>query len=164
MTQLLPSVIETDRLILVPLDDETALHLIGGDPSCLDHVADWPHDDTVDGVRLRARGGLVWLVGLGGVVIGDCGTAGPVADRTVEIGFGLAESQRSRGFGTELVAALSDWLLLRVRSAPSSPRPTWETLHLAACSSEPGLPPSVRATVSSATGARPLSRTRAGRR
>ena len=111
MTQLLPSVIETDRLILVPLDDETALHLIGGDSSCLDHVADWPHDDTVDGVRLRARGGLVWLVGLGGVVIGDCGTAGPVADRTVEIGFGLAESQRSRGFGTELVAALSDWLL-----------------------------------------------------
>src|SRR5690349_1836787 len=105
MTELLPSVIETDRLILVPLDDETAHHLISGDASCLDHVADWPHDDTVDAVRLHGRGGAVWLVGLAGVVIGDCGTAGPVADGAVEIGFGLAESQRGRGFGTELVAA-----------------------------------------------------------
>ena len=111
MTPVVPGVIETDRLVLVPLDDEVAEHILSGDASCLDHVPGWPHDDTVDAVRLRARGAAVWLVALDGFVIGDCGTAGPIVDGTVEIGFGLAEDERGLGYGTELVAALSDWLL-----------------------------------------------------
>jgi [ribosomal protein S5]-alanine N-acetyltransferase len=113
MTGITPEVIETERLVLVPLDDEVAEHIIGGDPSCLDHVAGWPHADTIDAVRLRAHGASVWLVGLDGVVIGDCGTLGPAQNGAVEIGFGLAEERRGRGYGTELVVALSDWLLVQ---------------------------------------------------
>jgi RimJ/RimL family protein N-acetyltransferase len=104
-------VIETEHLVLVPLDDEIAGHILSGDVSCLEHVAGWPHADTLDGVRLRAAGAAVWLVGLDGVVIGDCGTTGPIDDGAVEIGFGLAEDERGRGYGTELVAGLSSWLL-----------------------------------------------------
>lgn len=111
MTRVVPAAIVTERLVLVPLDDETAEHLIAGDPSCLDHVPGWPHADTIDAVRLRASGAAVWLVGLDGSVIGDCGTAGPISDGAVEIGFGLAEEERGKGFGTEVVAALSRWLL-----------------------------------------------------
>jgi ribosomal-protein-alanine N-acetyltransferase len=111
MTRLDPGVIQTEHLVLVPLDDEIAEHILRGDVSCLDHTGGWPHDDTVDAVRLRARGAAVWLVGLDGLVIGDCGTVGPIEEGTVEIGFGLAEEERGRGYGTELVAALSRWLL-----------------------------------------------------
>lgn len=113
MTGIAPKVIKTERLVLVPLDDETAEHIVSGDPSCVDHVAGWPHADTVDAVRLRAGGAAVWLVGLDGVVIGDCGTVGPAENGAIEIGFGLAEERRGRGYGTELVAALSDWLLMQ---------------------------------------------------
>jgi len=111
MTRLDLQVIQTERLVLVPLDDETAGHLLGGDASCLDHVAGWPHEETLDGVRLHPSGAAIWLVGLDGVVIGDCGTAGPIENGSVEIGFGLAEEERGKGYGTELVGALSDWLL-----------------------------------------------------
>ena len=110
MTRLDPEVIQTKRLVLVPLDDEIAEHILRGDVSCLDHTGGWPHADTVDGVRCRARGAAVWLVGLGGVVIGDCGTVGTIENGTVEIGFGLAEEMRGQGYGSELVAALADWL------------------------------------------------------
>ncbi len=57
---------------------------------------------------------LVWLVTLDGVVIGECGTVGGL-DETglIEIGYGLAAEHRRRGYGNELVAALSDWLLTR---------------------------------------------------
>jgi RimJ/RimL family protein N-acetyltransferase len=111
MSRLQPHVIETSRLVLVPLEDETAKHITDGDMSCLEHTAGWPHADTLDGIRLRAVGAAVWLVGLDGVVIGDCGTVGPVENGMVEIGFGLAEEHRGLGYGGELVAALSDWLL-----------------------------------------------------
>jgi RimJ/RimL family protein N-acetyltransferase len=111
MSRLDPEVIVTSRLVLVPLDDETAGHIENGDVSCLEHTAGWPHTDTRDATQLRAGGAALWLVGLDGVVIGDCGTVGPVDYGAVEIGFGLAEEHRRRGYGTELVAGLSAWLL-----------------------------------------------------
>lgn len=53
-----------------------------------------------------------WLVTLGGVVIGECGTVGGLDETgAIEIGYGLAEEHRGRGYGNELVAALSAWLL-----------------------------------------------------
>jgi len=57
-------------------------------------------------------GSLVWLVILGEVVIGDCGTLGGIDDQgAIEVGYGLAPEHRGRGYGNELVAALSEWLL-----------------------------------------------------
>lgn len=46
------------------------------------------------------------------IVIGDCGTHGPADNEgAIEIGYGLAARYRGQGFGTELVAALTRWLL-----------------------------------------------------
>ncbi len=57
-------------------------------------------------------GSLVWLVLLGEVVIGDCGTVGGLDDAgAIEIGYGLAAEHRGRGYGNEVVAALSGWLV-----------------------------------------------------
>lgn len=45
-------------------------------------------------------------------MIGECGTSGPANEAgDIEIGYGLAAPYRGRGFGTELLVALSRWLL-----------------------------------------------------
>ncbi len=55
-----------------------------------------------------------WFVLLDGAVIGDCGTHGaPDSDGVVEIGYGLSSYYRGMGFGSEAVAAISNWLLDR---------------------------------------------------
>jgi RimJ/RimL family protein N-acetyltransferase len=98
----------TPRLVLVPVAPETAAAIVAGDLTGIAAGTGWPHADTVDGLRM----GGGWLVTLDGVVIGDCGTHGDRSDDgEVEIGYGLAEPYRGRGYGTELVTALSDWLL-----------------------------------------------------
>jgi RimJ/RimL family protein N-acetyltransferase len=73
----------------------------------------WPHDDTVNGLQMVARGHAPgWFVTLGGVVIGDCGTHGEADESgNVELGFGLAAPYRGQGYGTEVVTGLSRWLL-----------------------------------------------------
>ena len=53
-----------------------------------------------------------WLVTVGGAVIGDIGTHGPVDEAgSVEIGYGLAGPSRGQGYGSEAVAAVTEWLL-----------------------------------------------------
>ena len=111
--------LRTARLLLVPLTAETARATVAGDLSWLTAAglaaADgWPHDDTADGLAMAGKGGYPpgWLVTVGGAVIGDIGTHGPVdkAGR-VEIGYGLAAPSRGQGYGSEAVAAVTDWLL-----------------------------------------------------
>ena len=100
--------IETERLRLVPIRREQAEAILRGDLSSVRAGEGWPHADTLDGLRLAPG----WLVEADGVVIGDCGTHGPPdADGRVEIGYGLAAPYRGRGYGTELVTALAQWLL-----------------------------------------------------
>jgi RimJ/RimL family protein N-acetyltransferase len=107
--------IETARLLLVPLSSATARAIAGGDLSAIDRADGWPHADTLDAVGTAAQNAdprPLWLVTLDGRVIGDCGTAGDVDDTgDVEIGYGLAAEYRGQGFGTEVVAAFSQWLL-----------------------------------------------------
>jgi RimJ/RimL family protein N-acetyltransferase len=107
--------IRAGRLVLVPVSWERAESIVRGDLAGLRAAEGWPHADTVDGLRMAAAGGAdAWLVTLDGVVIGDCGTHGPPdAEGDVEVGFGLAESQRGRGHGSEVAAGLSAWLLRR---------------------------------------------------
>ena len=95
---------------LVPVTVEQARRIVGGDIAGLKHAAGWPHADTADGLGLVERGAAAWLVELDGVVIGDCGTTGPLAPE-VEIGFGLAAECRGCGHGSELVQSLADALL-----------------------------------------------------
>jgi RimJ/RimL family protein N-acetyltransferase len=106
--------IPTPRLLLRPVDEEEARAIVAGDLSGLPAGRGWPHADTLDAMAMiggpaAARG---WLVTLDGTIIGDCGTHGaPDAGGEVEIGYGLAEPFRGRGYGTEVVEALSRRLL-----------------------------------------------------
>jgi RimJ/RimL family protein N-acetyltransferase len=97
----------TPRLVLEPVSPALANAIAAGDLSSLRPGEGWPHADTVDGLRA----GTPWLVLLDGVAIGDCGTHGPPVDGEVEIGYGLAEPYRGRGFGSETAVALTEWLL-----------------------------------------------------
>jgi RimJ/RimL family protein N-acetyltransferase len=97
------------RLTLVPATDEHVIALEAGvAPPDLVLADGFPHEDTLAGLRM----GGGWLIVADGRVIGDCGmhsAEGPSSD--VEIGYGLAAPQRGRGYGTEAVRLLSDWLL-----------------------------------------------------
>jgi len=106
--------IETQRLVLEPLGAERGRAILAGDTSVVPAGEGWPHADTLDGLRLGLEQGsdCGWIVLLDGVVVGDCGTHGPVSGAgDVEIGYGLAAPFRGRGLGSELVVALSGWLL-----------------------------------------------------
>ena len=73
----------------------------------------WPHQDTADAMAMALGSDSVpsWVITVDGVVIGDCGAfAWPDERGVVEIGYGLAEPFRGRGFATEAVAAMCEWL------------------------------------------------------
>ena len=109
-----PEMIATKRLILTPLDETVARAVLAGDFSSLETAGGWPHDDTLDALQMATAPGsrtVVWLVTLGELVIGECGTLGGLSDRDVEIGYGLAAKHRGRGYGNELVEGLSRWLM-----------------------------------------------------
>lgn len=116
---LLPKTITTARLVLTPLDGEVARSVLDADTSLIVKAVGWPHDDTLDAIGMATVVGgssLVWLVTVDGAVIGDCGSVGGIDERgAIEIGYGLAVEHRGRGFGNELVAALSDWLLAQAQ-------------------------------------------------
>jgi RimJ/RimL family protein N-acetyltransferase len=108
-------VIETARLVLVPISPELAEAIVGGDLSGVRAAEGWPHASTLDPFRAAVKRNVElpgWFVTLNGVVIGDCHTHGAAdADGDIEIGYGLAAPYRGLGYGTELVAGLSQWLL-----------------------------------------------------
>ena len=100
--------IDTPRLRLIPISAAEAEAILRRDLSAVNAGEGWPHEDTLDGLRLAPG----WFVSLDGVVIGDCGTHGPADEHGgVEIGYGLAAPYRGRGYGGELVLALSQWVL-----------------------------------------------------
>ena len=106
--------LQTARLRLEPLTTETARAILADDLSGLTAADGWPHEDTADGLAMAVKAGYPpgWLITFGGAVIGDCGTHGPV-DKAgcVEIGYGLAAPSRGQGYGSEVVAAVTEWLL-----------------------------------------------------
>ena len=116
---LLPKTITTSRLVLTPLDSGVARCVLDADTSLIVKAGGWPHADTLDAIGMATVVGgssRVWLVTLDGVVIGDCGSVGGIDERgAIEIGYGLAAEHRGRGFGNELVSALSDWLLTQAQ-------------------------------------------------
>jgi len=106
--------LQTARLRLEPLTAETVKAILSGDLSGLTAAEGWPHEDTADGLAMAGKGGYPpgWLITAGGAVIGDCGTHGPVDEAgRVEIGYGLAAPSRGQGYGSEAVAAVTEWLL-----------------------------------------------------
>jgi GNAT superfamily N-acetyltransferase len=106
--------LSTPRLRLQPVSRVLAGRILAGDLSGLSPGEGWPHAGTRNGLSMALRRGhpAGWLIVLEGTVIGDCGTHGPVDEAgMVEIGYGLAGNFQGRGLGTEMAAAVSDWLL-----------------------------------------------------
>ncbi len=102
-------------ITLRPVSAAAAAALVAGDFSQIQPGEGWPHEDSLDGLRMVASGsGLGWLIMLVDVVVGECGTHGP-PDRAgvVEIGYGLAAPYRGKGYGRQTVRALAHWLLGR---------------------------------------------------
>lgn len=106
----------TARLVLAPVGDRLARAILAGNLDGLEPAEGWPHDDTKNGLAMAVAHGQPagWLVNLAGQTIGDCGTHGPADEAgVVEIGYGLAAPFRGRGYGSEVVAAITGWLLSR---------------------------------------------------
>ena len=106
--------LQTSRLRLEPITAEVARLIASGDVSGLGVADGWPQAGTKNGVALAIEHGhpAGWLVRCSGSVIGDCGIRAPVDDAgRVEIGYGLADPYQGQGFGSEVVTAISDWLL-----------------------------------------------------
>lgn len=108
--------LRTPRLVLVPIDPELARRVVGGRLEGILASPGWPHEDTIEALAVAAEQGEDappgWLVvrALDREVIGDCGWhAWPDGEGVVEIGYGLAESVRGVGYGTELVRAMVEW-------------------------------------------------------
>jgi ribosomal-protein-alanine N-acetyltransferase len=107
----------TERLVLAPQTLDSARALLAGDETGLLLAEGYPHPDTLDALRLFAEHGSGdedggWYVTLAdGRVIGDCGTLGWTDEHgRVEIGYGLAAPYRGKGYGTEAVRVLADWV------------------------------------------------------
>ena len=109
--------------------DDRATRAVAADPGVGPSPAGWrgdaglpladgyPHADTFDALRMFVENGTTdddggWFVTLAdGRVIGDCGTLGWTDQQgRVEIGYGLAAPYRGRGYGTEAVRVLADWV------------------------------------------------------
>ena len=102
-------------IALRPVTSAVARAVVEHLPVPVEHVPDWPHEDTADAFRPLAEhpddtGEGTFLVLEDGVVVGDCGWFGPPVDGVVDIGYGLAPSARGRGVGTEAVRQLLDWV------------------------------------------------------
>lgn len=106
--------LETDRLRLEPISMDAARAIASGDLSGVRAGEGWPHEDTRNGLDMAIRLGHPpgWFVVADGVIIGDCGIHQAVDEAGgVEIGYGLAAPYRGRGYGTEVVRAIAEWLL-----------------------------------------------------
>jgi RimJ/RimL family protein N-acetyltransferase len=107
----------TERLVLVPQTLQVARALLAGEDAGLSLADGYPHADSFDALRMFVEHGSSdddcgWFITLAdGRVIGDCGTLGWTdAQGRVEIGYGLSGPFRGRGYGTEAVRALADWI------------------------------------------------------
>jgi RimJ/RimL family protein N-acetyltransferase len=104
--------IVTPRLVLEPVTQQFAQAVVAGRLDGIRAGPGWPHADTADAMAMaQTDPAPLWVITLDGAVIGDCGGyAWPDAGGVVEIGYGLAEPFRGKGYATEAVAAMCTWL------------------------------------------------------
>ena len=109
--------IETTNLVLEPTTPELVQAILAGDLSAIQAGEGWPMEDSLVPMRTASHYSVElpgWLVTLDGVVIGDAHTHGDADEAgDIEFGYNVAEPYRGRGYGSELVKGLSQWLLTR---------------------------------------------------
>jgi RimJ/RimL family protein N-acetyltransferase len=110
--------VATARLVLEPVARGQVEAFLAGDFTSVRRGDGWPRAGSEQGappwrLSLDRDVEVNWLVTLDGRAIGDCFTHGGASDAgEIEIGYGLAVPYRGNGYGAELVAGLSGWLIL----------------------------------------------------
>ncbi|XMB85256.1 GNAT family N-acetyltransferase [Mycoplasmatota bacterium WC44] len=117
----------TDRLIIIPVTLEITQSLLNGSNKKLEKLGlttdyEWPRKDTMDilptanqslEMNVTPSGFEFWMIVRKDNmrVIGDIGFHGkPNKKGEVEIGFGLVNHERGKGFGFESLKAIMNWL------------------------------------------------------
>ncbi|GAA2972441.1 GNAT family N-acetyltransferase [Streptomyces enissocaesilis] len=108
----------TDRLVLRPWSpDELAA------VRCDTRLADWAEDFPAEGDRviagflaehpegLNEYGHRKIIERAGGLVVGSIGLFWPPSDGSIEVGYGIVESRRGRGYASEATRALVEYAL-----------------------------------------------------
>lgn len=105
--------ITTARLVLQPIDEDAAAHIVAGDYDDFPAAPGWPQADSIVGLRLELDLGSTptcWLIVCAGTIIGELGwKGGPNSEGTAEIGYGIVPGHRRHGYATEAVAAFVRW-------------------------------------------------------
>lgn len=110
--------VETERLVLHPIAPAEATRILAGAPGAGDRWhADYPFADELDPLRSllveRAEPDPVFTMyqvrmRADGIAVGGIGFHGPLdANGAAEIGYGLVEGVRGRGYATEAVRAIT---------------------------------------------------------
>lgn len=119
--------IQTNRLTLIPITLEITKSLINGSSKEIENLGikcdkEWPTEDTMDILPIISAslekskiptGFETWMIvdKNNKKIIGDIDFHGePNENGKVEIGFGLVEHEREKGFGFESLNAIMDWL------------------------------------------------------
>lgn len=119
--------IHTDRLMLVPVTLEITKSLIDGNSKEIEKLGiktdkKWPTEDTMDILPIINKslekdkipsGFETWMIVKKDnmQVIGDIGFHGkPNEKGEAEVGYGLVEHERGKGFGYESLNAIMNWL------------------------------------------------------
>lgn len=119
--------IQTNRLTLIPITLEIVKSLINRSSKEIENLGikcdkKWPTEDTMDILPIInaslekskiPTGFETWMIvdKNNKKIIGDIGFHGePNENGKVEIGFGLVEHEREKGFGFESLNAIMDWL------------------------------------------------------
>jgi len=120
--------ISTDRLMLIPITYEMIDALQDRESTILESIGLktdelWPTDDTMDILPIYkailedtklVTGFEMWVIvdKESSVIIGDIGFKGqPNEAGEVEIGYGLVEGERKKGYGLEAVKAMMQWTI-----------------------------------------------------
>lgn len=118
--------LQTDRLILIPVTLEITNSLMEGSRSEIEKLGitaheNWPREDTKDILPIvneslkknKVPSGFeFWMIVMkeNMEIIGDIGFHGkPDAKGEVEIGYGLVEEERRKGYGYEAAREIMDW-------------------------------------------------------
>ena len=106
-----PVKLKTKRLLLTPMTDGELDALILRTEAPELKAA---YGEMLDGCRSDAANRLwytAWKITLreSGEAVGDLGFKGPAKNAAVEIGYGIDEPQRLKGYATEAARALIDW-------------------------------------------------------
>jgi ribosomal-protein-alanine N-acetyltransferase len=119
--------IHADRLVLIPITLEMTKSLIAGSNEEIEKIGikaneNWPTEDTMDILPIINRslerdlepsGFETWMIIKKDnmQVIGDIGFHGkPNEKGEVEVGYGIVELERRKGFGFEAVKAIMNWV------------------------------------------------------